>query len=307
MASGRRDFSAVVLSLLLRLYPRSFREHFGDDMLALYDRRRRRRSAAPWPIRLRGAAGALLNSLAGAPLAWLDAGRAGLPGGRDPGENSMKNLLHEARVSARVLFKRQRSFTALSVLTLALGLGAATAIFSVVNGVLLAPLPFDQPERIVHLLEQPPNQGLGYFSGVNFVELRDRSEAFEALAAVSDYRAESVDLTGRPRPQRLRVLRVGEGYFESLGLRPVAGRTFLREEETPVNFADVLDSRERYVAARDAAEESGEPMADVELVAPEMPRVTVLSHGLWQQHFGGEAGAVGQFIELDLQRYEVIG
>ncbi|MEO1367147.1 MAG: ABC transporter permease, partial [Acidobacteriota bacterium] len=312
MASGWRDLDVAALALALRLYPRSFRERFGHDVLAVYDRRRRRRAAAPLPVRLRGMAGAFLNILWGALPAWLDAGRAKLPGGqlpggRTPGETSMKNLLHEARVSLRVLFQRQRAFTALSILTLALGLGAATAIFSVVNGVLLAPLPYDEPDRIVHLLEQPPNRGMGYFSGVNFVEMRERSEAFEALAAVSDYRAESADLTGRPRPQRLRVLRVGEGYFEVLGLRPVVGRTFLRAEETPLNFADVLDSRERYLAAYEAAEESGEPMADVELVAPEMPRVAVLSHGFWQQHFGGETGAVGQFIELDLERYEVIG
>ncbi|MEM1181015.1 MAG: ABC transporter permease [Acidobacteriota bacterium] len=307
MSESTRDIWAAVLALVLRLYPSPFRERFGEDMQALYRRRRSRRAAASSIARLGAAVGPLCQTLWGAPSAWLDAGRSACPGQYDRGERPMKNLLHEAHLSLRILFARQRAFTALSVLTLALGLGASTAIFSVVNGVLLAPLPYADPDRIVRLYEQPPSEGFGFFSGFNFVELRERAQSFESLAAISDYRPEGADLTGQSRPQRLHVLRVGSGYFESLGMTPLVGRTFQRSEEMPLNFIVVLVGGGRLEAAQEAAEESGEPVADVQLVAPVMPKVVILSHGFWSQHFGGDRGAVGRFVELDRERFEVVG
>lgn len=288
---GPRQLSTRLLSLLLYLYPRRFRQQFGDELLALHRRRLSPPSTAPGSLWQTTAP--LLHTLFSAPLAWRDAWRRHQLATSSHGDSSMAHLLHEARLTARVLLTRQRSFTALCVLTLALGLGAVTAIFSIVHGVLLAPLPYGEPERIVRLFQQPPDQGFGVFSAPNFNDLRDRLQSFEVIAAYDDYRPEGIDLTGGDRVERLRVLRVGAGYFATLGVEPVMGRTFSRHDELPVNLTEFA-----------AAEATETPDDDIE---PVMTKSVVLSHRFWRRHFAGSPTAVGARLQLNQESFEVVG
>ena len=289
----RRAESSVdvwILRLLLALYPSRFREVFGEELLALYRRRRASVVQGNRPnLALPAlAASTFKDTLVGVPLTWRDEwqrpGR--IPGRR--GEFWMKNLLREGLLTARVLFTRQLSFTSLCVVTLALGLGAATAIFSVVHGVLLAPLPYGDPDRIVLLYQSPPDQGFGQFGGPNFNELRERLKSFEVMAGYDDYRPQGVDLTGGEKVERASVLPVGSGYFEALGVAPILGRTFERHEEIPP------DAHER------------DPNRFAMITKPPAP-VVILSYRFWQRYFSGERDALGATLELEKAPYTVVG
>ena len=274
-----------VLALVLRLYPLRFREQFGAELLDLHDRRQ---TATPSALRrLWNSLATLADTLFNLPLVWRDERQRPQIVDR-PGEPMMTQLLHEARQTARVLFTRQRAFTLLCVLTLALRLGATTAIFTVVHGVLLAPLPYGDADRIVRLYETPPEQGRGHFTGPNFIDLRDRLESFEAMAGYDAYRPEGADLTGDGRVERLRTLRVGAGYFEALGVAPLLGRTFERHEEIPADAG--LRDPERFFV----------------VTTPAQP-VAILSYGFWQRRFGGDPAVLGSRLELDQQALEVVG
>ena len=284
-----RAFDVVLLALLLRLYPTRFRERFAHELVELYEQRRRKVLGRPRSGlgRLKLMVSTFKDVVFELPLIWYDERQRPRVACRQ-GESRMKNLMHEARLSARVLFTRHRSFTGLCVLTLALGLGAATAIFSVVHGVLLAPLPYGDPERIVLLYQSPPDQGFGQFGGPNFNALRERLQSFEVMAAYNDYRPEGMDLTGGERVERLRTLKVGAGYFEALGVSPVLGRAFTRDEEIPLGFT-----------GRD-------PDRFVMINEPARP-VVILSHDFWQRHFGGDRGVIGERLELEQAPYEIVG
>ena len=293
MKKGRVSRTSVdlwLLHALLFLYPRRFRDLFSDEMPALYQRRRSSAVRGPWPtFTLIGfVASTFKDTLLSAPLVWRDEWRRPQMGAGRRGEPWMKNLFHEAILSARVLFTRQVSFTSLCVLTLALGLGATVAIFSVVHGVLLAPLPYGQPDRIVLVYQSPPGQGFGHFGGPNFNQLRERLESFEVMAGYNDYRPEGIDLTGGERVERLRILPVGSGYFEALGISPLLGRTFERQEEIPPNAHQ-----------RDANQFA--------MVTAAPQPVVVLSHGFWQRHFSGDRNVLGASLELEEKTYSVIG
>ena len=179
-------------------------------------------------------------------------------------------MFKEIRYATRALLKRP-GFSLIAVLTLALGIGANTAIFSVVNATLLRPLPFKDPDRVVMLwgalaklqADRLPN------SAPNFLELKARSQTFERLAA---FRSWSWQLTGGSEPELLRGARVSADFFETVGAGPILGRTFTPEE-------------------------------DVENHAP----VVVISHGLWQRHFGGDQDVIGKTITLTGQNAMVIG
>lgn len=289
----RPPFDVRLLAGLLHLYPARFRETFGEELLDLYRHRRdTARQGSPLGV-ARCALASLVDTLCGIPLSWYDAYRRRTANPQTltqprSGEPTMTHLLHEAGTTARVLFTRQRSFTTLCVLTLALGLGAATAIFSVVHGVLLAPLPYGDPERIVRLHQTPPDKGWVNFSGPNFDAIRDSLESFDVIAAYNDYRAEGADLTGANRVERLRTLRVGAGYFEALGVQPLHGRTFLRAEEIPPG------AHER------------DPETWTPVTTPSQP-VVILSHGFWQRHFQGDPGVLGTSLELDRQPLTIVG
>jgi len=157
-----------------------------------------------------------------------------------------------------------------AVLTLALGIGASTAIFTVVNAVLLRPLPFANPSRLVALHEGIPKMGypkMG-FSPPDLAVFAREQKSFSAIGA---FRNEHVDISGQGEPERVVAARVSAPLFPMLGAEPMLGRTFAPEE--------------------DAAGHN----------------VAVLSYGLWQRRYGGDAGIIGQTIELDRQPYSVVG
>ncbi|MCG8457860.1 MAG: ABC transporter permease, partial [Holophagales bacterium] len=288
-----RTPDAAILALLLWLYPRRFRESLGAEMVATYLERRRSHTKRGQPHLAFWVLRTWVETLIEVPLAWGDAWNTDAlagPPARQPrrGDSTMMHLLYESRLAARALLARHRGFTALSVLTLALGLGATIAIFSVVHGVLLAPLPYGDPDRMVFVHQGRHSEAWNQFTGPAFGELRERMGSFEALAAYDDYRAEGRDLTGGERAERLAILRVGSGFFEALGVAPLLGRTFERAEEIPPG----------------AAERDADRFAMI--TTPAQP-VAVISHSFWLRHFSGDPAALGQRLELDREPYEVVG
>src|SRR3712207_746463 len=182
-------------------------------------------------------------------------------------------LLQDVRFGVRMLAKRP-GFALVAVLTLALGIGANTAIFSVVNAVLLNPLPFPSPGRLVALGQTSPENraALSQFSFRNFADLREQSRAFERLAA---YYNGNLTLTGQGEAARLRATVATADLFPLLGASPALGRPFLPEEDNPGGGG------------------AGYP--------------AILSWDCWRQHFGGDAAVVGRTIYLSGDPYTVVG
>ncbi len=181
----------------------------------------------------------------------------------------MANLLHDLRYGLRMLAKNP-GFTAVAVLTLALGIGANTAIFSVVNAVLVRPLPYKEAERLVMLWSTKPREGWrGQASPLDFVTWRDGSRSFKSMAAM---RPGAVILTGRGEPIKLMCGRISGGFFETLGVAPELGRTFAAAEYRP------------------GAE-----------------RVALIGNGLWQERFGSDPGVIGRTVRLNDEMFTVVG
>jgi len=179
----------------------------------------------------------------------------------------MGTLLNDLRYAARMMGKNP-GFTLIAVITLALGIGANTAIFTVVNAVLLRPLGFHDPARLVIVAEksQYPTISTSY---ENYLDWRAQSNSFESMEGT---RGATIALTGAGDPERLNSRYATAGLFPLLGVEAVAGRTFRAEEDSA----------------------GGAP-------------VVLLSYGLWQRRFGGTADAVGKSITLDSQPYTIVG
>jgi hypothetical protein len=139
----------------------------------------------------------------------------------------MNTLLHDLRYGLRMLTKNP-GFTAVAVLTLALGIGANTAIFSVVYGVLLRPLPYPKPNQIVDLREVNAKGGRMNFADPNFEDVRSQSHAFEGVA---EYAAWLQSVSGGSEPTRSMVASVSHDFFPLMGVGPVLGRGFLPEDQ----------------------------------------------------------------------------
>ncbi|HJQ32698.1 MAG TPA: ABC transporter permease [Pyrinomonadaceae bacterium] len=181
----------------------------------------------------------------------------------------MRAFLQDLRFGARVLRKRP-GFTAVAVLALALGIGANTAIFSVVEAVLLRPLPYERPEQLVLMYEDGRDVQNRWVSYPNFLDWRARNRSFEAMSTIRGW---DLTLTGDGGPpESLTARMVSADYFDVMRVRPLVGRAFLREEDRPG-------------------------------AAP----VTVLSHGFWQRRFGGDPDIVGKTITLDDKPFTVVG
>jgi putative ABC transport system permease protein len=176
--------------------------------------------------------------------------------------------MQDVRYGVRSL-RKTPGFTLVAALTLALGLGANTAMFSVVYGVLLRPLPYDDPASLVVLQETTPKVGSVAVSYPNFQDWRAQSHAFSGLAIVADLAA---NLGGVSQPENVEINAVSSNFLSMLGVRPVIGRDF--------------------TSAEDAAG-----------AAP----VVLLSHELWQSHFGGSRGVLGQTITLAGQPVSIVG
>jgi predicted permease len=182
----------------------------------------------------------------------------------------MDNFLQDARYALRVL-RKSPGFALAAVLALALGIGANSAVFSVVNGVLLRPLPFAEPERLVRIFGNFRGIGLERIS-VSVLEYQDYRELPRALASVAAYTNADVTLTGQDVPERLRAIRATPSLLSTLGVLPVLGRNFNEEEQTPGQ-----------------------------------DRVLILTHRLWRGRFGGNPHILGMTISLDGAPYTVVG
>jgi hypothetical protein len=181
------------------------------------------------------------------------------------------NTLADVRYGIRMLL-RKPGFTAVAVLTLALGVGANTAIFSVVNGVLLRPLPFAEPDQLVWMWGNIRNGGnRASVSPLDFLDYRERNETFEEFAATLSFPT-PFNLTGDGEPERLNAAVATGNYFQALGVRPALGRVFMLENEKPGH-----------------------------------DQVAVLSHGLWQRRFAGDPSIVDKTVTLDGKTFEIIG
>ena len=183
------------------------------------------------------------------------------------GWNWLESLLQDVRYGLRML-ARNPGFTAVAVITLALGIGATTAIFTVVNAVLLRPLPYEKPDQLVAVFETEPDCRNCPVSGPDFLDWRQRSSSFSRLVAGT---MDQASLTGAGEPQHLDGADVSPGIFELLGTRPTLGRTFASDEERGFHY------------------------------------VVILSYGLWQRAFGGDRSLVGKKITLDGKQAGVIG
>ncbi|MDX6712563.1 MAG: hypothetical protein QOH96_3579, partial [Blastocatellia bacterium] len=182
----------------------------------------------------------------------------------------MKNILQDLRYGMRMLWKSP-GFTIIAVTALALGIGANTAIFSVVNAVLLRPLPYDNPEQIVRLMTVRPKDGISGTSQsyLNFADIREQSHSFEQIAA---FNATTASLTGGEAAEQINGVNTSVDIFDLVKVKPQLGRTFSREDERP-----------------------GEA------------QVVVISYDAWQRRFGADQNVIGRPLILDGRSRTIIG
>ena len=180
----------------------------------------------------------------------------------------LEDLSQDLRYAVRGL-RKHRAFTAVAVFTLALGIGANTAIFTVINTVLLRPLPYEKPEKLVVLTEIVADRPAGV-SYQNFVDWRTQNTVFENVTALRP--RESFNLTGAGESERLQGRLVSANFLSTLGIQPIRGRDFLAEDDQP----------------------SATPVA-------------IISHALWQRRFGASDDVIGKEVALNGQQFTVIG
>jgi len=182
---------------------------------------------------------------------------------------SIEDFFMDVRYGVRML-RKNPGFTAVAVLTLALGIGANTAVFGVVNAVLLRPLPFKQPSRLMMLFEGIPKLGFPKmgFSAPDLAVFERAQKSFESIGV---YQNKYFNISGDKEPERLMSARISSSVFPMLGAEPMLGRTFTIGEDAPGQ------------------------------------NVVILSYGLWQRRFGADLGIIGRNLELNRQPYTVIG
>ena len=179
----------------------------------------------------------------------------------------METIIKDIRYGVRSLLKRP-GFTAVAVFTLALGIGANSAIFSVLNAVLLRPLPYVDPDRIVHIEETEGQVGIGV-SPPNLLDFQQQNNTFESVAG---YTGGSFILTGAGEPLRVQSCAISSDLFSVVGVKPLIGRSFSVEDEKPGQA-----------------------------------RTALISYGLWQRRFGGDQALLQKQITLDSDSYTVVG
>ena len=182
----------------------------------------------------------------------------------------MNTLWQDLRYGARLLTK-QPGFTAVAVITLALGIGANTAIFSLVNGLLLRPLPYRDSERLAIIWTHSPGANVlqDWPSPAQFAAVKSQTTSFEEIAIA---RGDNVILTGQEGPERIGAIRTSSVMFSLLGVQPILGRAFTNEDDVPGKTPSVI-----------------------------------LSYGLWRQRFGGDPNIIGQSVRLDTDNYDIVG
>jgi putative ABC transport system permease protein len=185
-------------------------------------------------------------------------------------EGIVRSLFQDVRYGWRMLLKKP-GFTIVAALALALGIGANSAIFSIVNALLLKPLPIENTDRIVALWEKVPGQGVGHneASVANYLDWREQSNSFENLAIYASW---SANLGSVEPPERVRGFQVSPNLFDTVGIRVALGRNFRPDEDQP---------NKNHVA--------------------------ILTHGLWQRRFGGDPNVIGRNVTVNGVTRTIIG
>src|SRR5436309_1730912 len=183
------------------------------------------------------------------------------------------NFIADLKLAVRVL-RKAPGLSIAALVVLALGIGANTAIFSIVNGVLLRPLPFAEPDRLVQLWHTPPQKsfpGMSLFSlsAANYLDWEQQNHVFDGSAI---YSFTQMRLTGSGDPQVLRGARVESSFFKVLGVKPIIGRAIAPGDDQGTQS-----------------------------------KIVVLTHKLWKSQFGGDPTIVGRDVQLDGQAYTVVG
>src|SRR5262249_866955 len=181
----------------------------------------------------------------------------------------MEKLLQDLRFGVRVLLKSP-GFAAVAVLTLALGIGANSAIFSIINAVLLRPLPFQEQDRLVQLWETESAPGNYPFTGPDYRDWQAQSKTLQAMSAYTWPRAMSASTGTESQP--VSAIATQSNFFSVLGVQPILGRSFAAEENDPGK-----------------------------------KHVVILSYGFWQKFFGGRREVLNQPLQLDSESYTIIG
>ena len=252
---------------LLRLYPRAFRAQYGGAMLQAFRDRCRDGAGRQSPLGTVGVcARGFVDLVTNAALERVMPEPGGPPPPRR--QSPLDALMSDVRIGLRRLV-REPGFTAIVVITLALGIGATTTIFSVVEGVLLRPLPYRDADRLVTLWQWSQAKGIDEPPApANFFDWREASRLVDLAAAIPF----GLDLTGSGDPIALDTWVVSERFFETLGVSPMLGRPFAADENQPGRS-----------------------------------RVVLLSHHLWQTRFGSDPAIVGRTLTLDANPYVVVG
>jgi predicted permease len=261
---------------LLVFYPARERGRYGEEIVATVLERvrgvhRRRGLLSAGALFAREVSGLIAAGIR-LRLARAETIRSTRSQRRRRGGAIVDRILHELRIAARGLARRP-AFTAVAVLAMALGAGANLAIFSVFHGVLLRPLPFRDPERLVVLWEKNSERGWykAQVAPANYLDWREQARSFASMAAYADWLDERAMLVGE-EPTMVRASTVTGSFFDVLGVEPLEGTVF---EETDTWAG-------------------GDP-------------VVVLSHGLWMRRFGGDPSVVGTNLELDSVSHRILG
>ncbi|MBC7897949.1 MAG: ABC transporter permease [Cytophagaceae bacterium] len=266
-----------VVAALVSAFPSPFRERFGAEMLATYLDQRDSIAAGGNPhldlwrhdARTVVSLFRALHAERRATSIRIHAINSRSTHRADP----MSDFLFDLRLTFRSLRTRP-GFAALAILTLALGIGANTAVFSVLNSVILSPLPYAEPGQLVRLYsaELRTLADKNYHSAPDIVDIRDQVSAFASVAIMGNYREQGADITTSDgHPERVRVLPVGADYFRTFGATPLLGATFTRDDERPG------------------------------------VRKVVISHALWQSFAAGNRNVIGRTVTFNGDSYEVVG
>jgi putative ABC transport system permease protein len=263
--------SQSVYRALLRLCPADLRAEFGAEMEELFlADLGRARGLGKLQVWARAIADVLRHGTGARRDGWSRYRKTSAYVEYDSGRFWMDTWRYDLRHAVRVML-RQRGTTAIILLTLALAIGANTAVFSAVHTVLIRPLPYTNPESLVMVWEKREAEGVmkNAVSAADYLDWARLSQSFTAMAAHNELTA---DLTGEGDPEKVPMAAVSSPFFEVLGIRPLVGRTFAPGE-------DLLGRH----------------------------RVVILGHAIWQQRFGGQSEVVGRSIMLNSIPYQVVG
>jgi putative ABC transport system permease protein len=276
--------------VLLRLYPRGLRARYAAEMARVFEDRLRAAGRSGRVAVLRTGGAGLVDVVRGAVAEWVWAvvrhdgmGWARERSARTIGVRIMNGLMRDIRHGLRSL-RRSAAFTAASVLTIGLGIGANAAIFSVVRAVLLRPLPYPDADRLALVWTEMTRRNVTYFpvSPPDLLDYRTLSTEFEQFAGVFTF---PQSLTGDGDPVQIETGLVTTNFFSLLGVRPVLGRDFVDDDDNvPPQAAP-----------------------GVQAAVPQLNAITILSWDLWQTRYGGDPSIIGRIIDLGGTPSEVVG